>query len=54
MLVESNSFTNVNLAITTDLDSDIQGFATDLNNIYTDSDINITQEGSWTPSYSYT
>lgn len=54
VLVEENSFTNVQLAITTDLDSDIQGFAQDVNNVYTDSDINITQEGSLTISYDYT
>lgn len=33
VLVENNIFSNVTLAIVTDLDSDIDGLATDLNNV---------------------
>lgn len=54
VLVEENSFTNVRRAIVTNLDSSEEGFAIERNNIFTNSDIEITQEGSWTPPYEYT
>jgi pectate lyase len=53
-LVEENSFTNVRRAIVTNLDSDTDGFAIDRNNIFSNSDVQISQEGSWTPPYEYT
>ncbi|RMJ15266.1 hypothetical protein CDV36_005053 [Fusarium kuroshium] len=54
VLVEQNSFTNVQLAIVTDLDSEEEGFASNKNNIFTNSDTRITQEKDFTPPYSYT
>ena len=54
VLVESNSFTGVQRAVVTNLDSDLEGFATERNNIFTNSATQITQKGSWTPSYKYT
>lgn len=54
VLVESNEFNTVKLAIVTDLDSDEEGFAVSRNNIFTSSDTRITQTGSLTPPYSYT
>jgi pectate lyase len=53
VLAESNIFSDVQLAIVTDLDSDEEGFATDLNNVFENSDTRITQEGSFTPDYTY-
>jgi pectate lyase len=54
VLVEETSFTDVRRAIITNLDSDEDGFATERNNVYENSDINITQEASFTPPYAYT
>ncbi|KAI9149967.1 Pectate lyase A [Paramyrothecium foliicola] len=54
VLVEGNSFTNVKRAIVTNLDSAEEGFATERDNIFENSDIEITQEGSFTPPYEYT
>lgn len=54
VLVEQNSFTDVRRAVVTNLDSDEEGFAVEKNNIYNDSDIEITQEKDFTPPYSYT
>lgn len=54
VLVEQSSFTNTNRSIVTDLDSDEDGFATESGNIYTNSPTEITQKGSWKPSYAYT
>ncbi|KAF4977384.1 hypothetical protein FZEAL_6074 [Fusarium zealandicum] len=54
VLVEQCSFTNVKRAIVTNLDSDEEGFAFEQNNIFTKSDIEITQEKEFTPPYSYT
>ena len=54
VLVEQNSFTNTKRAIITNLDSDKDGFATNKNNIFVNSDVSITQTGSVTIPYSYT
>ncbi|KAK7222028.1 hypothetical protein V2G26_010031 [Clonostachys chloroleuca] len=54
VLVENTSFTNVKRAIVTNLDSDEDGYATSRDNIFNESDIEITQEGSFEPEYSYT
>ncbi|PSN61941.1 pectin lyase-like protein [Corynespora cassiicola Philippines] len=54
VLVEENSFTDVQLAVVTDLDSKEDGFATERNNIFTNSDTRITQEASLTIPYEYT
>ncbi|KAK7429024.1 hypothetical protein QQZ08_004431 [Neonectria magnoliae] len=54
VLVEQTSFSAVSKAIITNLDSDEEGFAFERNNLYTDSEINITQEEEFTPPYEYT
>ena len=54
VLVESTSFTNTAKAIVTNLDSDEPGFATEKNNSFSNSPTQITQKGSFTPSYQYT
>ncbi|KAJ4124385.1 hypothetical protein NW754_000082 [Fusarium falciforme] len=54
VLVEQNSFNNVQRAIVTNLDSKEEGFASNKNNIFTNSDTQITQEKEFTPPYSYT
>ncbi|EEU42650.1 uncharacterized protein NECHADRAFT_122787 [Fusarium vanettenii 77-13-4] len=54
VLVEQNSFNNVQRAIVTNLDSKEEGFASQKNNIFTNSDTQITQEKEFTPPYSYT
>lgn len=55
ILVEESSFTNTKRAIVTNLDSDVDGFAVQRNNIFTNSDISITQTGSLTSvPYKYT
>lgn len=54
VLVESSSFTNTAKAIITNLDSKEPGFATEKNNSFSNSPIQITQKGSFTPSYQYT
>lgn len=54
ILVEQSSFTNTKRAIITNLDSDTDGYAVQKNNIFTNSDISITQTGSLTIPYSYT
>ncbi|KAF2129411.1 polysaccharide lyase family 1 protein [Dothidotthia symphoricarpi CBS 119687] len=54
VFVESSSFTNTANAIVTNLDSDLEGFANEKNNVYTNSTTQITQKGTWTPTYSYT
>ncbi|KAL1609984.1 hypothetical protein SLS60_001649 [Paraconiothyrium brasiliense] len=54
VLVEESSFTDTARAIITNLDSDEDGYAIQKNNIFTNSDISITQTGSLTIPYSYT
>ncbi|KAH8706301.1 pectin lyase fold/virulence factor [Ilyonectria robusta] len=54
VLVEQTSFSAVKNAIITNLDSDEDGFAFERNNLYTDSEITITQEQEFTPPYDYT
>ncbi|KAJ4323705.1 hypothetical protein N0V84_004180 [Fusarium piperis] len=54
VLVEQTSFNNVKRAIVTNLDSKEEGFASNKNNIFTNSDTQITQEKDFTPPYSYT
>lgn len=54
VLVESSSFTNTKNAIITNLDSDEAGFAVEKNNSFSNSPIQITQKGSFIPSYKYT
>jgi len=53
-LVENTVFNNVNLAVVTDLDSDLEGFAVQRGNILTNSNTRITQAGSLSPPYPYT
>ncbi|KIY65815.1 polysaccharide lyase family 1 protein [Cylindrobasidium torrendii FP15055 ss-10] len=53
VLVESNVFTDVELAVVTDLDSDEEGYAVEKNNVFTNSETRITQEGLLTPPYDY-
>jgi len=52
-LVEGNDFVNVKLAVVTDLDSDVEGYATERNNIFTSSTKRITKTGAPTIPYSY-
>ncbi|OSS45165.1 hypothetical protein B5807_09140 [Epicoccum nigrum] len=54
VVVEENSFTGVERAVVTNLDSDLEGYANERNNIYTSSTTQITKKGTWTPSYKYT
>lgn len=54
VLVEQSSFTNVRRAIVTNLDSDQDGYATSRNNIFANSDTQITRTSSFSPPYSYT
>lgn len=55
VLVENNSFTNVALAIVTDLDSDEEGSAQSINNLFLGSTTTrITKTASFSPGYSYT
>ncbi|EMD86153.1 polysaccharide lyase family 1 protein [Bipolaris maydis ATCC 48331] len=54
VLVESNSFTNVAKSVVTNLDSDEEGFATEKNNVFSNSPTQITKQGSFTPTYKYT
>ncbi|KAF1928115.1 polysaccharide lyase family 1 protein [Didymella exigua CBS 183.55] len=54
VLVENTSFTGVTRAIVTNLDSKVEGFANERNNLFTSSTTQITQVGTWTPSYAYT
>ncbi|KAH8813906.1 pectin lyase fold/virulence factor [Flagelloscypha sp. PMI_526] len=54
VLAQNNVFTNVNLALVTDLDSDDDGYLTSSGNVLTNSTTEITRTASWTPSYSYT
>jgi hypothetical protein len=51
VLVENTSFTGVERAIVTNLDSDEEGFANERNNLFTSSTTQITKKGTWTPSY---
>lgn len=44
VLVENNSFTGVDKAIVTNLDSDEEGFANERNNIFTSSTTQITKK----------
>ncbi|KFY11029.1 hypothetical protein V491_07364 [Pseudogymnoascus sp. VKM F-3775] len=53
VLVEQCYFSNTKLAITTNLDSDEEGYAVSKNNIFVSSTTDITQTGSLTPPYSY-
>ncbi|KEY72406.1 hypothetical protein S7711_01074 [Stachybotrys chartarum IBT 7711] len=53
-LVENNYFLNVEDAINTDLDANDQGYVTERNNIFSNSNIAITQTGHTAPTYSYT
>lgn len=54
VLVEHSHFSNVNRAIVTDLDANDEGFAVERDNIFENSDTEITQMGSYSPPYSYT
>ena len=54
VLVEQNSFTNVDKAVVTNLDSKEEGFAVETGNIFTNSPTQITKVGSFKPSYAYT
>ena len=54
VLVENTSFTDTRRAIVTNLDSDEDGFATERNNLFENSHIDITQEASFEPEYEYT
>lgn len=55
VLVEESYFSNVLLAIVTNLDSDEEGFATSLNNVLGNgSTEQITQEATLTIPYDYT
>lgn len=54
VLVEQCYFSSTKLAITTNLDSDEEGYAVSRNNVFVDSTTDITQVGSLTPPYSYT
>lgn len=53
VLVEQCYFSNTKLAITTNLDSDEEGYAVSKNNIFVGSTTDITQTGSLSPPYSY-
>jgi pectate lyase len=54
VLVEQCAFTNVKNAIMTNLDSDEPGKAIQRNNVFSNSNIDITQTGSYSVPYSYT
>jgi len=54
VFVENNSFTNVDKAIVTNLDSDTEGFANQAGNLFVSSPTQITKTGTWKPSYAYT
>lgn len=54
VLVQNSHFVNTKLAITTNLDSDIQGYATSSGNLFEGSTTDITRTSSFTPSYSFT
>ncbi|KAI2638338.1 polysaccharide lyase family 1 protein [Xylaria nigripes] len=54
VLVEENYFESTKLAIVTDLDSDEEGYAIDVNNVFIDSSTRITQTGDLVAPYSYT
>lgn len=54
VLVEHSSFTNVKKAIVTNLDSSEDGFATERNNVFSNSDRTITGASSFSPPYAYT
>ncbi|KAH7320752.1 pectin lyase fold/virulence factor [Stachybotrys elegans] len=53
VLVEQTSFSGVRRAIVTNLDSDEAGFAVERDNVFSNSDIDITQAGSFSPPYEY-
>lgn len=53
VLVEGNYFENTRRAIVTDLDANDEGFAVERDNVYVDSDTEITQVGSLEVDYSY-
>ncbi|KAG9221504.1 hypothetical protein CCMSSC00406_0009493 [Pleurotus cornucopiae] len=54
LLVENNVFNNVNLAVVTDLDSDLEGYAIERGNVFSGTTTTrITQVGSLSPPYSY-
>jgi pectate lyase len=54
VLVERNVFSNVRVPLTTDLDSNLEGFAVERENDWGNSEPIITQEGNFTtPPYSY-
>ncbi|CBX93658.1 hypothetical protein IAQ61_003547 [Plenodomus lingam] len=54
VLVEQTSFTDVDRAIVTNLDSDEEGFATESGNLFTNSPTQITKKGSYKAPYTYT
>ncbi|KAL2761070.1 polysaccharide lyase family 1 protein [Sodiomyces alcalophilus JCM 7366] len=54
VLVESSYFENTRRAIVTDLDANDPGYAVERDNIFVNSDVEITQEGSLDVPYSYT
>jgi len=54
VLVEGNVFSNVKVPLTTDLDSNTEGFAVERNNNWGNSEPEITQQGNFTnPPYTY-
>ncbi|KAF2708105.1 polysaccharide lyase family 1 protein [Pleomassaria siparia CBS 279.74] len=54
VFAEENSFTDTKLAIVTNLDSEEDGFASEKNNLYVNSESRITQTKSLTVPYKYT
>lgn len=54
VLVQNSHFINTPLAITTNLDSDLEGYATSSGNIFEGSTTDITRTSSLNPPYSYT
>jgi pectate lyase len=54
VFVEQNSFTDVDRAVVTNLDSKEEGYASETGNVFTNSTTQITKVGSFKPSYAYT
>lgn len=54
VFVENNSFTSVEKAIVTNLDSDVEGSANQAGNLFVGSPTQITKVGTWKPTYAYT
>lgn len=53
VLVEGNYFENTRRAIVTDLDANDEGYAVERDNVFVNSDIDITQVGDLSVGYSY-